>query len=153
MSSNKPPTQLAHTRRLHIRPLRMSAALAVIALALTACGSGNSGAPSETSATEAISSPTKDEVKAGFVTLLDEGLSQLDHEITDEVRENYTQCLADEAYDDLSPEGRTAVAYHGDNAVISNPDRVTISQASTACRKYIDALVVPGSKSTISRAK
>ncbi len=132
--------------------LRTAAALAAITLTLGACG-GSGDSSGEPSATSTVESPTKDEVKAGFVVILDEGLSQIDHEITDEVRENYTQCLTDEAYDELSPEGREAVAHLGDDAVISNPDRVTISKASTACRKYIDELVLPGSDSTISRPK
>ena len=66
-------------------------------------------------------------------------------EITDEVRENYTQCLVDEAYDDLSPAGREAIANLSDDAAISNPDRVTISKASTACRKHVGELIIPGS--------
>ncbi len=155
MPSTKPTAQLTHTHQRGRRAsalrvsthqrhfLRTSAALAALALALGACGgSGDSAAPS---ATSTVVSPTKEEVKAGFIAILDDGLSQLDQEITDEVRENYTQCLVDEAYDDLSPAGREAIANLSDDAAISNPDRVTISKASTACRKHVGELIIPGS--------
>ncbi|MFT3944320.1 MAG: hypothetical protein QM705_10940 [Ancrocorticia sp.] len=140
------------------RPLlRLSALLAAAALTLSACGGTvtlNSADKSPTAApTDIAGSPTVAEVKAGFVAILDDGLGQLGHEITDEVRENYTQCLADESYNELSPEGRQAIAFQGDEEVMSIPDRLAVSEASTTCRKHIDKLIIPGSNSTIEGKK
>ncbi len=176
MSSTQPTNQLDHTNspaptnqlfrhapRLHTRriPLRVAALLATVALMLGACGNTSGGnspqagseSPQTSAPTDIPGSPTVAEVKEGFAIILDDGLSQLNQEITDEVRENYTQCLANETYNNLSPEGRETIANLGDDAAIANPDRVVISQASTTCRKHIDKLIIPGSDSTISRSK
>ena len=97
-----------------------AAITAVLALALGACGSSESG-------------PSKDEVQAGIEEIVVNGLAQSDYEVPDDVLDSYTACLTTEVYDDLSPEGRQALASKDFEESISEDDQQIVQDASTTC--------------------
>ncbi len=103
-----------------------------LVLALSACGSSSSG-----------SDPTRDQVKAGFEEIVLSGLGQIDYEIPENILDSYTDCLVDEAFDDLSSDGRQALASKNFEEAVSQADRQVVADASAACADVVGELATP----------
>ncbi|MDO4888045.1 MAG: hypothetical protein Q3979_04990, partial [Actinomycetaceae bacterium] len=87
------------------------------------------------------SKPSRDEVKAGFKTLLEQqGLSQRLAELgaTDEQINNFYGCIVDNVYDDMSAESLQALVNDDtSSAVVSSEEQSEITSAARTCRAQL----------------
>lgn len=95
------------------------AALLALPLGMTACGG---------------SKPSKDDVRAGFQKVINEksGAAASSPEMKPKMTK-YTDCILDEAYDDLSPEALNAMKDGDEKAEVPAKDKKTMEKAVNAC--------------------